>query len=580
MSTLVDRTRERRARLDTARERRQFELLLRDSVRQILASATMSKDADPMQAAIWGTALALTAPFLVAVRKVIDYPFLLRAPVEYVERVVLADRLFFLIYGMLATALLVALLWDSLSPTRHDHEIVGVLPVHPRTLAGARFIAAVGVGLGFALAITLPAALIYSAASAVHPLVGSFPRVLFGHLVAALSASAFVFLSMLAIRSLSLVAVGDAISARLAVAIQILTFVLLIQVFFFLPGLLPELLKDVLAGGTTYARLPPMWFAGLFLWLADGRTVAAGLVASATLSVAIAALLATAVSILPASVARRRDLERRADVSTGPVLPFIRAVTGWLVRASEVRALYLFSVASLARSRRHAVHLGTYAGLAVAAALVGVATTSIKGTLSVTAPHPALLALPLVFSFFAVLGLRSACAIPVDLDANWPLRLRQPSLHASLAATRLFLLTLGVLPPVAMFALASAWLWDARVAGWIAVWDLSAGVLLIELALASWTKVPFATQHEPAVDTVRTKWPWLLLALYFYGFQLAIVQVWCLPSPHAPAVLEGVAVTCVAVATLRTRRRLRHRAVTFEAPEEGFETLRLSPALD
>ena len=129
----------------------------------------MARDADPMQVAIWGTALALTAPFLVAVRKIIDYPFLLRAPAEYVERVVLADRLFFVVYGMLATALVVALLWDALSPTRHDHEIVGVLPVHPRTLAAARFTAAVGVGLAFALAVTTPSALLYSAASAAHP---------------------------------------------------------------------------------------------------------------------------------------------------------------------------------------------------------------------------------------------------------------------------------------------------------------------------------------------------------------------------------------------------------------------------
>ena len=566
--------------LERTRERRQFRLLARDSVRQILASATMARDADPMQVAIWGTALALTAPFLVAVRKIIDYPFLLRAPAEYVERVVLADRLFFVVYGMLATALVVALLWDALSPTRHDHEIVGVLPVHPRTLAAARFTAAVSVGLAFALAVTTPSALLYSAASAAHPLVGIFPRVLAGHLVATVSACAFVFLSMLAVRAVLLVAVGDAVAARIAVALQILTFVLLVQVFFFLPGILPQLLKDLQAGGTTYSRLPPMWFTGLFIWLADGRTVAPGLALWSAVAVAASALAAAVVSILPAALMRRRDLERRADISTGPVMPFVRAVARRVVRASDARALYLFAVASLARSRRHAVHLGTFAGLAVAAAMVGIVTTSIKGTLAVDKPHAALLALPLVAMFFAILGLRSACAIPVDLDANWPLRLRQPTLRAVLRATRLVLLTLGVLPPVGLAALASAWLWDARTAGWIAIWDLTAGVLLIELALSSWTKVPFATTHEPAVESLRSKWPWLVVALYFYGFHLAIVQVWCLAAPTRPAVLEGVGAVCLATVMLRARRRLRHRAVTFDAEPERFETLRLSAALD
>jgi hypothetical protein len=565
---------------ERTRQRRQFRLLARDSVRQILASATMARDADPMQVAIWGTALALTAPFLVAVRKIIDYPFLLRAPAEYVERVVLADRLFFVVYGMLATALVVALLWDALSPTRHDHEIVGVLPVDPRTLATARFTAAVGVGLVFALAITTPSALLYSAASAVHPLVGMFPRVLAGHLVAAVSACAFVFLSMLAVRAVVLVTVGDAVAARLAVALQILTFVLLVQVFFFLPGILPRLLQDLQAGGTTYSRLPPMWFTGLFIWLADGRTVAPGLALWSAMAVAASAIAAALVSILPAALMRRRDLERRADVSTGPVMPFVRAVARRVVRGSDARALYLFAVASLARSRRHAVHLGTFAGLAVAASLIGIATTTIKGNLTLDRPHAALLALPLVAMFFAILGLRSACAIPVDLDANWPLRLRQPTLRAVLRATRLVLLTLGVLPPVGLAVLASAWLWGAPTAAWIAIWDLTAGLLLIELVLSSWTKVPFATTHEPAVESLRSKWPWLVVALYFYGFHLAIVQVWSLAGSTRPAVLESVGLVCLATVMLRARRRLRHRVVTFDAEPERFETLRLSAALD
>ena len=124
------------------------------------------------------------------------------------------------------------------------------------------------------------------------------------------------------------------------------------------------------------------------------------------------------------------------------------------------------------------------------------------------------------------------------------------------------------------------WLWGARTAGWIAIWDLTAGVLLIELALSSWTKVPFATTHEPAVESLRSKWPWLIVALYFYGFHLAIVQVWCLSSPTRPVVLEIVGLVGLATAMLRARHRLRHRVVTFDAEPERFETLRLSPALD
>jgi hypothetical protein len=59
-----------------------------------------------------------------------------------------------------------------------------------------------------------------------------------------------------------------------------------------------------------------------------------------------------------------------------------------------------------------------------------------------------------------------------------------------------------------------------------------------------------------------------------------MVQVWCLAGPARPAVLEVVGLGCVFAATVRRRRRLQHRAVTFDASAETFETLGLSPALD
>lgn len=561
-------------------ERRQFALLARDSVQQLLSSATMARDTDPAQFALWATALALTPPFLVAVRKIIDYPFLLRAAPAYVERVILADRLFFILYVMLATALVTALLWDALSPTRHDHEVVGVLPVRPRTLAAARLAAAMSVGLGFGLAINLPSGLLYSAASAVHPMVGGFPRVVIAHLGSTMLACAFVFCSLLTLRALLTSIVGDAIAGRLAVLLQIATFVLLVQVFFFLPGLLPELMKDVQAGGRSYAELPPMWFAALFMQLAEGQAMAPGLAARAVGATALSIVTAIVLTLVPARLMRRRSLERRADTSTGPVQVAGRALVARVVRGAEVRALYLFALASLVRSRRHAVQLGTYAGLAVAAALAGLAAQSVRGSLDLTRPQPSLLALPLVAMFFGLLGLRSACAIPVDVDANWPLRLHHPTVRSTVTATRLLLLSLGVLPPILLASAAYAWLWSAQDAGVIAVWNVTAGCLLAELLLASWHKVPFATTHEPDVDSLRTRWPWFVVALAVYGFQLAVVQVWALGSITRAAGLEATGLVCLAVLVIRNRRRRRGAAVTFDETVETFETLRLSPALD
>ena len=85
--------------------------------------------------------------------------------------------------------------------------------------------------------------------------------------------------------------------------------------------------------------------------------------------------------------------------------------------------------------------------------------------------------------------------------------------------------------------------------------------------------MPFATTHEPAVESLRSKWPWLVVALYFYGFHLAIVQAWCLSVPHPAGRSGGRGPGGLATAMLRARHRLRHRAVTFDAEPEKVRNL-------
>jgi hypothetical protein len=219
----------------------QFQLLRRDSVRRLLDSILVSRDADPMLFALWFTTLAMTPPVLVAVRKIIQYPFLTRARPEVVEQIAMADRTFFVVYGMLATALLAALTWDALFPDRTDQEILGALPVRPRTLASARLIAAVTVGAAFAAAISLPAALIYSAACSSQPLLGALPRVLAAHVVTTMMACTCTFLGLMSLRAVVAICAGERIADRLALVLQFVTIVMLVETFLFLPAVLPDI---------------------------------------------------------------------------------------------------------------------------------------------------------------------------------------------------------------------------------------------------------------------------------------------------------------------------------------------------
>jgi hypothetical protein len=182
--------------------------------------------------------------------------------------------------------------------------------------------------------------------------------------------------------------------------------------------------------------------------------------------------------------------------------------------------------------------------------------------------------------YFAVIGLRTASTVPVDLDANWPLRMRQLQVGTPAAATRMFLLVLGVLPVTAGAGVVAAWLWGPLVAVVLGLMQAVAGMFLVEIALSSWTTVPFASAHEPAVATLRSRWAWHLTAVLFFGYALAGIEAACLPSVTAAAALLGALVCCLWCAAGLGRRRRALRVVTYEPVSDSIETLRLSPAID
>ena len=177
------------------------------------------------------------------------YTALVNAPREVVEQVALGHRLFFVVYGMLAAALLAALTWEALFPDGRDQEIIGVLPVKPSTYAASKLWAALVVGVGFTAAVNLPPAFIYSAFSIGHPILRAHPfGLFFGHVLATMLGSLLVYLVLLFLRGAAAVVLGARAGAWLGALLQLVTVILLVETFFFLPGVLGQLVDGVERG--------------------------------------------------------------------------------------------------------------------------------------------------------------------------------------------------------------------------------------------------------------------------------------------------------------------------------------------
>ena len=565
------------------RDWHQFRLLSKDAVRQLLDTALFARDADPTQFAIWMLALVATPTVFFAARQVLTYTALVRAPDHVVQMVALQHRLFFITYGMLAAALLAALTWEAVFPDGRDQEIVGVLPVQPRVFAASRLSAAVIVGVVFAAAVNLPAAVLYSVFSAGHPIFGWNILGLFaGHALATMMGAMLVFFGLLIVRGLAAVFFGAGAGKWIGAVLQIVTVVLMFEAFFFLPGVLGTLATGVMRGDPAIAMFPPVWFAALHTWvvghanqmLEDAMITGLGWFAGAT-------LLVVPMYLLPARWLGQRALEQRSRERAAATTFVVRSVSNITQASPSVRGVFMFAVVSLVRSQRHLIVLATYFGLAVAVSIIGIFMIDDRGSIKLDQPASWMLTLPMLFLFFGIIGLRASCRIPTEVEANWPFRLARPSLRTCVNATVLLIVTLAVLPVAGLTAimLVPQWpLWSAAIV--VALQMLSA-LMLIEVLLLRWRKVPFACAHAPSPEMLKAWWPAYGFAMYWFAFGLAEWQFAATSSNRALAWYAGTCVTVIVAVRLLRHRDFHRQQLEFDLAADGsLDRLNLSEALN
>jgi hypothetical protein len=562
------------------REWRQLKLLTRDAIKRLLNSAVVAREADPVQVALWVVALATTLPLLGAIGRLTQYPLLVYMADVDASRTILMHRLFYVMYAMLTSALLAAFTWDAMFPDRTDQEILGVLPLRPRTLAASRLAAAGGVALLFTLGTNLPAAFVYSLAASSYPKMnGSLPMLFAAHLLTTVAASSFVYFGLMALRGLLAISAGERIAARMAVMLQLITVVLFVELFMFMPGILPRLVLRMEAADPLFAFLPPVWFGSLYGYLAERLPAAASLAGIGALATALTIVAATALSLIPAAWMGRRALETRAQERAGGLMILARVIASLTIRKPIVRGLFLFGVASFARSRRHALVLSTYLGLASAVGVVKLISSTYLGRIDFEFPSSEMLTLPLILVFLTVVGLRVGFAIPTDMDANWPFRVMRPPVGPVVSAARCLLMVLGVAPVTVVWTIVAFTLWPAADAIRAVAMMLSSSIALVEIMLAGWTKIPFAAGHEPSSSTMQRRWLPYVYATYLFGFVLAYLQARLVDSTQRT--LAFVAVAMAVTAALRWRRHytLRNQTATIDPIDDSaLETLNLSEA--
>ena len=442
------------------------------------------------------------------------------------------DKMFFITWAMGAMGIITVLEWDALFPDRRDYAILTPLPLRMRTVFAAKLAALVGFLTVFSLDIV-------SVSPGLYPLVVLQARpkkaglidvgnYAVAHFTAVLAATAFIFLFLVALEGLLMVLLGNRGFRRVSRYAQFLTMFALFNMFLFFPRVSGMLFSSRAADAFWIHVFPPAWFLGIYeVMLGSTRPIFRPLAETGVRALIYCALAAAVAYGLSYARVYRRSFEE-SEPASGPGLA--ERALAWLantfiVRKPLERASFYFIAKTIVRSARQRLYLSAYVGVGLALVLMGVVQFLGGRKPALWTPHPALLSVPLVVSFFALSGLRVIFGLPAELRANWVFQMAESRGTEALAGVRKAVMWLGVAPLLAaLFPIyCYLWGWGPSLAHMLVCVLLS--LILMELVMVNFPKIPFTCTYVPGRNNVTYSWVVYWIAFSAYAYAMSAVEV-------------------------------------------------------
>ncbi len=535
-----------------------------------------------MHASISKVIALLSTPGLICFWLLPKYTALSTQPPAIAEAASLPDKLFFLTFSMVVMGFVTVLEWDALFPDRRDFSILIPLPIRLPEIFGAKIVSLCAFVLLFFVASNAISTFFYPFISMQRG--DSFFGVLASmatHATALLAATFFVFFCFVALQGLLMNLLSFRIFRRVSTYIQLLSvFALLLMLLMFLDT--SSLLYSANNRRLLYF-FPPMWFLGLYERMLGQPDPLPGCseMALRALWLVLGSSALVYIASYQRHVKRSLESEEILDVVPSRISTALCALANrFLVPSPLEQSSFYFTGKTIVRSRQHWLYLAAYAGVGFALvlqALVGAFSRS-SGALT-GQPAAALLSVPLILSFFVLSGMRVIFAIPSDLKANWAFQLSEADgRKETLSGVRKAMFAFGVLPLFAALFPAYVFIWDLPMACFHTFFDIVLSLLLIELFLVNFRKIPFTCSYLPGKSNITTLWFLYWLGFALYAYSMASLEAWAFERPTRMAGLYVLGCLSIAAAVYY-RNRLLDEGFTLvfeEQPEPAVRTLNLS----
>ena len=468
-------------------ERRQFRVLFEQFLFKVVDVELLSAQADPTKLLGQIATVLLSFSFLVSI------PVLFmgggRLPLSGAR---LMEH-FFIATTMLVVGIFAVLSWDAVFPSLQDVLVLGSLPIRARTMFAARM-AAIGVGLGVA------AGAVNGISGMLWPWMFAAPgsgawgpvRSFAAFWVTLLAAGMFVFGAALTLQGMARM-MPRRMHLRISPVLQVAVFCALVSVYVLEPSL--ERDAALVANHRLLEWLPSYWFWGMYQQLngtASLRELHWPAVRSwSALGLAGAGGIAT---VLFSYARGMRRVVEEPEVVPG------RAWVSWMRGGTVERAVVLFALQTIFRSRQHRMMLSFYMGAGFGVTLILLRPA--MGRHGVAAV--ALMAASVLMLCTATVAVRTVVSMPIAPGANWVFRVAEmrPAAEYVKAARKVFLV-MAVMPVWSAFAVLLLWElpWRAAAAH-LALLGLL-GMMLTDAASGGFRKVPFTCSYQPGKTNLQ-----------------------------------------------------------------------------
>jgi hypothetical protein len=531
-------------------ERRQFVILTRHFFHRLFRNDIVDFE-DQMMERVVGL-LALLAIFCGR----LSYEFLKKYLWIPDEGTSWVEKCAFITFCMFVMGLIAALEWDILFPDARDYKNLTIIPLKTRTLFGAKFSSlCLFVGL-FALSMVSASSLVFTSLLAHWQ--SSSPlfilNYLLVHMLCVFLASFFALFFNILIVGIFMALLGHRLFSRFSSYIK--SFLLIAH--FFLIVLYMRLLlfgirslasDEIVKGSLPFIRnfmnyFPPMWFTDLYETLLGSRALpyhGAFKFGLSGLSLMIAAFFLTAGLSYRRFLHMQGTFQTKKNVLKKLADAFSRGYDRIFLRNSVQRAVFHFYSQTIKTSLSLKMRLASYLALGIGLSLI-IIIPGFEDPKSFFRINQTLLSIPLILSFFLLLGVRSIVNIPVSLRGNWIFQLtEQKDIRHYFAGLRKAVLTLNLLPLFGVLFVFFCFLWKAPTAFLHCLFSLAVSILVMEVFFLNFNKIPFACTYLPGKEKIQLFWIIYLFAFWAYISLMSRVEFRILKAPRSLFIFIGIA---------------------------------------